>query len=115
MLFRSIDVEDPIEVGNDVEYIVRLLNQGSATETHVRLAIRLPASQQFVSGDGATPIQSNATGLSTDPIASLPPKGSAEWRIKVKATAEDDARFVVELTSDQSIQPIRETESTRQY
>lgn len=115
LLLEVIDVEDPIEVGQPVEYVIRLLNQGSADETGVRLSCRLPSSQEFVAGDGATPVTLSNGTLTTPPIPVLGPKASVEWRIKVKAIAEDDARFVVELTTDQSVQPIRESESTRQY
>lgn len=115
ILLEVVDVEDPVEVGGEVQYVVRLVNQGSAPETHVRLVCRLPASQQFVSADGTTPARLAQNGIETDVIPTLAPKASAEWRIKAKATAEEDARLVVELTSDQSVQPIRETESTRQF
>jgi hypothetical protein len=115
ILLEVIDVEDPVEVGQDVEYVVRLLNQGSATETSVRLTLKLPASQEWISEEGTTPVRLSNGEYVTEPIATLQPKASAEWRIKVKANAEDDARFAVELNSDQSVHPIRETESTRQY
>lgn len=115
ILLEVIDVEDPVEVGNEVEYLIRLLNQGSAAETGVRIALRLPPSQEFVSAHGTTPIRPADGVHGSEPIEKLAPKASAEWRVRVRASSEDDARLAVELTTDQSVQPIRETESTRQY
>lgn len=115
ILLEVVDVEDPVEVGQEVEYVIRLMNQGSAAETSVRLACTLPGSQELVSAEGTTPIRMRDGVLRTEAIATLAPKASAEWKVRVKATREDDARLVVELTSEQSGQPIRETESTRQY
>ena len=75
----------------------------------------LADSQEYISGSGSTAIGVEGRVLTTEVIASLAPKDSAEWRLSVRAAKEDDARFTVELSSDQFETPIRENESTRQY
>jgi hypothetical protein len=37
------------------------------------------------------------------------------WQVVVKAAHADDARFGVELRSDQFKRPVTETEATQQY
>lgn len=115
ILLEVVDLEDPIEVGGQVQYVIRVVNQGSAPGTHVRIRCTLPESQEFLSGSGATEVTFEKGILTLAPIPSLEPKATAEWRISVKAVREDDARFQTELTSDQFDSPIRENESTRQY
>jgi len=115
ILLEVIDLEDPIEVGGQVQYVIRVVNQGTAPGTHVRIRCTLPDSQEFLAGSGATDVKFENGILTLAPLPSLEPKATAEWRISVKAVREDDARFQTELTSDQFESPIRENESTRQY
>lgn len=115
ILLELIDLEDPIEIGKNVTYDIKVTNQGSATGTHVRVVCKLPASQQFISGSGATEVHATDSTITFEPLAALEPKAVAEWRVVVKAVAAEDARFSLELTSDQFERPILENESTRQY
>ncbi len=115
ILLEIVDLEDPIEVGGQVNYVIKVMNQGSAPGTKVRVRCILADSQEYISGSGSTAIGVQGRVLTTEVIASLAPKDSAEWRLSVRAAKEDDARFSVELTSDQFETPIRENESTRQY
>ncbi|HAB16813.1 MAG TPA: hypothetical protein DCE44_10220, partial [Verrucomicrobiales bacterium] len=54
ILIEVVDLEDPVEVGNNVVYDIRVLNQGSLPGTNLRLVCTIPASQEFVSATGAT-------------------------------------------------------------
>jgi uncharacterized repeat protein (TIGR01451 family) len=115
ILLEVVDLEDPIQVEQDVTYEIRVTNQGSATGTNLRLRCNLPASQQFVTGSGSTSMALKDGTLNIEPLPSLEAKGVATWRVVVKALAADDARFQVDLISDQFEQPIHENESTQQY
>lgn len=115
ILIDAVDLEDPVEVGNQVTYDIKVTNQGTAAGTQVRLVCTLPASQEFVSGSGATPVQAQDRTVTTEPLATLAPKDAASWRVVVKVLKAEDARFKVELTSDQFTIPIHEEESTHQY
>lgn len=48
-------------------------------------------------------------------LPTLASKAVATWRVVTKAIKEGDARFKVELTSDQFQRSINEDESTTQY
>lgn len=115
ILLEVVDAEDPVEVGNLVEYEIRVLNQGTATAAHVRVRCELPESQEFVSATGTAPVKVEGRILTMETLSSLEPKAEARWRVVVKAAREDDARFRVELSSDEFQLPINENESTRQY
>ena len=115
ILLEAVDVEDPIEVGKEVNYVIKVTNQGSATGTNIRIVCTLPASQEFVSGNGTTTVQAQGGTVTMETLPALAPKAVATWQVVVKAAAADDARFKVELSSDQFAQPIHEDESTQQY
>ena len=115
ILLQTRDLEDPVEVGMTVTYEVKVTNQGTAPGTNIRLACTLPASEDFVSGQGPTAVWAKGQTLTTDPLPALAPKGVATWTFVVRALHAEDAHFVVKLSSDQFAQPIEEEESTHLY
>lgn len=115
ILLEVIDAEDPIEVGKEVTYEIRVTNQGSAPGTGIQIVCQLPTSEEFVSGGGVTPVQAQSGVITTERLSELAPKAAASWHVVVKAVQADDARFRVKLTSDQFQQSIDEEESTQLY
>jgi len=115
ILLEVVDLDDPIEIGKEVTYVIRVLNQGSATGTNIRLAVTLPESQEFVSGTGSSAVHAEDRTLSMEPLPTLDPKAEASWRVVVKALRADDARFEVALRTDQFTALITEDEATQQY
>lgn len=115
ILLEAVDAEDPIEVGKEVTYSIKVTNQGTATGTNIRLVCTLPASLEFVSGTGPTPVKAENRNVTMETFGTLESKGSATWQVVAKAVQADDARFKVELRSDQFEQPIEEAESTELY
>jgi len=115
ILLEVVDLDDPIEVGNEVIYEVKVTNQGTAVGTNVRLVCTPAASQQFISATGTTTVTATNGIITMDVIPKLAPKASAVWKVNLKATVSDDARFKIELSSDQFERPITEDESTQQY
>lgn len=115
ILLEVIDIEDPIEVGKTETYQIEVTNQGSATDTGVRITCELEDAQEFVSGSGATAVTGQGRSITMAPLASLPAKEKAVWRVVVKALKPANVRFKVTMLSDQLTRPVEETESTNQY
>lgn len=115
ILIDAIDLEDPVQVGNEVTYEIKVTNQGNTPATRVRLDFTIPPNEQFVSGDGPSAIHKTDDRVGTDALAVLDPKGVATWRVVVKAVQPGDVRFQIELSSDQFQKPIHEEESTKLY
>ncbi len=115
ILLETADLQDPIAVGNEVTYVIKVTNQGSSAGTRVRLVCTLPASEEFVSATGATPVRVQERSLTMEALPALEPKAVAAWQVVVRALAADDARFKVEVSSDQFEQPIHKDEATQLY
>lgn len=115
LLLEVLDTEDPLEVGREEAYQIRVTNQGTAPGTQIQLRCTLEDSQDFVSGTGASAVRAEGRTIRMDPLPTLAPKAVATWRVVVKAAKAGDVRFAVDLRSDQLSSPVRETEATRQY
>jgi len=115
ILLEVVDVEDPIEVGQNEVYVITVTNQGSAVGTNIRVTCTLPAEQDYVSGQGPTQATAAGKTVTFAPLSILGPKAQAVYRVTAKSNAAGDVRFAVEMVSDQMTSPVNETESTHQY
>ncbi len=110
-----IDLTDPVLVGEEAVYTIRVLNQGSEPLTNIHITGTLEASQVFQSGSGATEVKGDAASFAPAVLPRLEPKQEVLWRIVVQAAKPGDVRFNIELRADQFTRPVTETESTMQY
>ena len=115
ILLEVVDNTDPILVGDEVTYVITVMNQGTATGTGIRIVCDIPAEETFISASGATRGSLSGKTVTFAPLPSLAPKAKATFRIVVKAAGAGDVRFKTSLTSDQFKRPIEETESTNLY
>ncbi|MCL5098222.1 MAG: DUF11 domain-containing protein, partial [Candidatus Omnitrophica bacterium] len=107
VLLEVKDLEDPVEVGKQVTYVITVTNQGDMTITNAQILCTLPASQEFVSGTGVTPVVDQNHTITTDPLPKLDGKAAVEWKVVTKALQADDSRFKVELHGDLLEKPVR--------
>lgn len=115
VLLEVIDLKDPIKVGDEVTYVIRVLNQGTLPLTNVKVVAGLETAQRYLSGSGASEISLSGDLITPALIPVLEPKQEIEWRIIVKAEQTGDIRFNVGLHADQFNRAIMETEATFQY
>ena len=115
ILLECVDLDDPVEVGNQTTYLITVTNQGSAVDTNIVMRCTLPGEEEFVSADG--PTKSTVVGqvVTFDPVQRLDPKARVTYRVVIKGLRPGDVRFRATLTSDQMTSPAEETESTRIY
>lgn len=115
ILLEVVDQKDPIEVGQDVTYVITTTNQGTAPGTNITIRCNLEHNMQYVSSSGATRGSARDGTVTFEPVTSLPPGREASWRVVVKATEPGDVRFKVSMNSDQLGRPVEETEATNLY
>jgi len=115
LLLEVVDVEDPIEVGSNVTYIIAITNQGSAEGENIAIQCELPEEQEFVSAEGPTPDTIKGKIVTFAPLPSLDVKAKVSYRVVVKGIEANDVRFKVIMTGAQLITPVQETESTHIY
>jgi uncharacterized repeat protein (TIGR01451 family) len=113
--FEVCDLEDPVEIGKEAVYEIRVTNQGTGLCTNVQLVAALAEGTTFVGSSGPTQIKAQGQHLVFEPIAQLPVKGEQVYRVRVRSTTTGDLRFRVQLTCDQVRTPVVKEESTSFY
>ncbi len=115
ILFEVVDLADPVEVGKEQTYEIKVVNQGTAALSNVKVVCTLEETQEFVSGTGTSAVSAEGRTITLAALPELAVKQQAAWRVVVKALQAGDVRFATELHADQFKRPINETESTQQY
>ncbi len=115
MLFEVADLVDPIEVGGETTYRIRVVNQGTKAATDVEVACVLPPGMQFVTAEGPTPHHPSANQVSFEALPELGPKAETTYRVRVRGTQSGDQRIRVLLQTGQMQTPVTKEESTRVY
>ncbi len=116
ILVETVDDPDPIVIGDATTYTISVTNQGSATDTNVKVVCTLPEGLEFVSAGGATPGVASGKSITFSPVASLAPKARVTFTVRAKSIkATGDSRFKTSVTSDYAKNAIEEIESTNLY
>jgi len=117
ILFEVVDVDDPIEVGGETTYEIRVLNQGSKAATNVQIGVLLPSEMQPVAAEGPPGTRHAVEGNSVrfDGLSRLAPKADTTYRIRARGLRPGDLRIRVQLTTDEIRTPVTKEESTRVY
>jgi uncharacterized repeat protein (TIGR01451 family) len=107
------DLRDPVRVGSDTTYEIRLLNSGSADATSVRVVGLLPSG--LVAQDTAGPTLGNiqAGEVRFDPLKVLAPGAQAVYHVKARGRQVGDWRFHVEVLADGLAKPLAAEQGTR--
>lgn len=114
LLLEVVDMVDPIEVGDEETYVIKVTNQGTANANNVKVSASFDG-MDYVSSEGETMGMLELNMLNFSPVKTIGSKESVTWKVKVKGNKEGDLRFKVLLNSDELTQPVEEAESTFVY
>jgi uncharacterized repeat protein (TIGR01451 family) len=115
ILFQVADLADPVEVGGETAYEIRVINQGSKTATNVQLLVTLPRELKPTSAEGPTRHEIDGQDVQFQPLAKLAPKAETTYRVHVNCRSPGDLRVQVQLLTDEMDKPVTKEESTRVY
>lgn len=109
------DVADPIEVGGQTSYEIRIVNQGSKAASNVVVLAQFPEGIEAVRAEGPTEGRVEPQEVLFSPLRELSPKADTTYRVDVAGVLPGDQRIRVRIMTDDLAQPINEEESTRVY
>lgn len=113
LLLVAYDERDPISVGNQTTYQIKVGNQGSAAADTISLSGTLSDHLTFVEGDGQTKVTGSGNSFELEPLERLEPGQSAGWTITVKGESEGYGRLDVKMNSSATKRAIHAQEPTR--
>ena len=117
LLMELVDLDDPVEVGTETSYEVRVTNTGTKTETNLVLICTVPEKMEFRGAKGAAGLGFKVEGKEVifEPLLKLAPRADAIYRINVKGSAPGDLRFRAKIKADGLEEAVLKEESTKVY
>jgi uncharacterized repeat protein (TIGR01451 family) len=115
LMLEVVDLDDPVEVGNESVYEVHVINTGSAPTTHLQIVAVAPEGMVPRGGTGPTQARVQGQQVIFEPMERLAAKAEVTFRVRVLCQTPGDWRFRAYMTADQLRSPVLEEESTRIY
>jgi uncharacterized repeat protein (TIGR01451 family) len=115
LTFTVTDAADPIEVGSDTTYEIRVENRGSKADSDIRLVVEVPPGMLPTGGDGPSPASASGQLVSFDPLPRLAPGEEAVYKIVATGQSTGDHVIRVQVQSAELRVPVAKEEITRVY
>jgi uncharacterized repeat protein (TIGR01451 family) len=113
LVLIAYDQNDPVVVGNETTYDIKVKNQGSGVANEVNISGQLGDQFAFIEGTGDSEVTNDGTSFNFAPIASLEPGQTVSWTISAKAENAGYARLNLDMNSTATKRSISEQEPTR--
>ncbi len=116
VLVEMVDDPDPLLVGGETTYTLKVTNQGTAADQDIKVVVNFPEQITPTSAGGQTAGSIAGGKVTFAPLATLPAKAVATWTIKAKAAKPGDGRVKAEITTRLlKDNPVTEIEATQVY
>ena len=115
LFFEVVDVEDPVEVGGDTAYEIRVLNQGTKVARNIIVAALFPDDLKPLSTEGPTQGTIQGNQVVFQPLPRLAPKADTMFTVRAQGVQPGDQRVQIQIQSDDLKTPVTKEESTRVY
>lgn len=115
LYFQVVDTKDPVEVGGNTVYEIRVVNQGTKEATNVQVMVTMPEGLRALAGEGPTANVINGSEVLFEKLPRLAARGEVIFRVRAQAVAAGDQRVRVQILSDDIRLPVTKEESTQVY
>lgn len=111
-LHISVHDIDVVPIGGEAQYLITVVNQGSAAMTNIKLEMTAPDEMTVTRVTGPADNRKEGQKVFTQPF-NLPPKGEVRFTVYGTAQKAGSVRFKVDATADQLTSgPVHVEEST---
>jgi uncharacterized repeat protein (TIGR01451 family) len=115
LTLEVVDLDDPIEVGAETTYEIRVVNQGSSACVNLKIQAVVPDGMAVVGADGPAANHIQGQQVTFDALPKLAAKADTVYKVRVRGIKPGDWHFRAYLGSDHMQQPVYEDESTTVY
>ncbi len=109
------DRDDPVEVGQETLYEIRVANEGSKDAKNVVVTCDLPAGMKVKGIRGPVTYSTKNGRVVFGSLATLPTGKATVYQVIVTATAGGSQRLKAQVTSDSVREPLSSEELTKVY
>ena len=115
LVLEVLDLDDPVEIGRETAYEVRVRNEGSKQAQNVGLSFELPNGVKLINVKGPTKYIAESGLVVFKALPALEPGKTAIFQIHIQGADEGNHRVRARLTSDSIQEPLTVEELTRFY
>ncbi len=115
VVMEVADLDDPVEVGTQTAYEIRIRNDGSMASKGIRIACELPDGVELIDTKGPTENFIDKGVLHFKPLAELAAGAKTSYLIRVNGKVAGNLRLRAKLTSTSTPEPIVVEEITKFY
>ena len=114
LTFAISDTSDPIEIGGETTYEIRVKNSGSRPDSNVQVRLQFPPGLEVLSSDGDAQNLGNNT-IAFRPKARLDANGEVTYQVKTRGVQAGTHLIKAIVNSQESRVPVTKEESTMVY
>jgi len=115
LVLEIVDLDDPVEVGTETAYEVRVRNDGTIPAQNVGISCELPAGVELLGAKGPTDYRAENGLMLFKSLDQLDPGKTAIYRVHVRGRVEGSHRFRARLASESIREPLIFEELTKFY
>ncbi len=115
LVLEIVDLNDPVEVGTETAYEVRVRNEGTAAAKNVGVSCELPSAIELLDASGPAEHLVESGLVVFKSLKQLEAGKTAIYRINVKGRVAGNLRFRARLVSDSNEEPLIFEELTKFY
>jgi uncharacterized repeat protein (TIGR01451 family) len=115
VVMELADIDDPVEVGTQTAYEIRIRNDGSKAAQNLKISCELPQGLELIDTSGPTENFIDKGVLYFKPLAELAAGSKATYVIRVNGKVAGNLRLRARLTSNASPEPVVVEEMTKFY
>jgi uncharacterized repeat protein (TIGR01451 family) len=105
--------DEAIDLGAESVYEIRVRNQATTAVAGLRLSASVSAGLLVLDAEGPTKVLPPLKAIVFEPLAQLPDRSDAVYRIRVKGQTAGNASLWVQVTADQMVKPLVQQVNTR--
>src|SRR6185295_5584876 len=117
VVLEVVNADNPVEVGAEATYQIRLANTGTKVESNVELVCTLPAGVEFRDAKCAagSRFRLDKSDVVFEPLSRLAPRGEVIYRVTVKGRVPGDVRFRAFVRAEGMTDTLIREETTKFY
>ncbi|MBS0203067.1 MAG: DUF11 domain-containing protein [Planctomycetes bacterium] len=115
LTMELVDLDDPVEIGAETAYEIRVKNEGSKAASAVSIACELPPEMELKSVKAPVEFVNEGRQILFKSLDNVAPGATVVYKVHVKGIQEGNHRMRVRMTGASLQEPVVREEATKVY